>query len=57
LAQVLFHAQIASGTSPIEVNQSESVVFFVTQTGNFSYVCQIPGHVQVGMWGSVIVNP
>ncbi len=57
LSLVLFHAQIGSGANPIEVNQSESVVFSVTQAGNFSYVCQIPGHVQVGMWGSVIINP
>jgi len=56
-AKVLFGAQIASGTIPVEVNQSESVVFSVTQAGSFFYICQVAGHVQSGMWGSVVVNP
>jgi uncharacterized cupredoxin-like copper-binding protein len=54
---VLFHAQIASGTVPIEPNQTGSVVFIVAQAGNFFYICQVPGHVQSGMWGNVVVNP
>ena len=56
-ASVLFHAQIASGTVPIQVNQTGSVIFTVTKSGNFYYICQVPGHVQLGMWGSVVINP
>jgi uncharacterized cupredoxin-like copper-binding protein len=56
-APVLFSAKIASGSVPIEVNQTGSVIFTVTKSGNFSYVCQVPGHVQGGMWGSVVINP
>ena len=56
-AKVLFGAQIASGSVPIEMNQTGSVIFQVTKSGNFNYICQVPGHVQTGMWGSVVINP
>ena len=56
-ASVLFNAKIASSTVPIESNQSSSVIFRVTEPGNFSYICQVPGHVQLGMWGNVVVKP
>ncbi len=56
-APVLFKAQIASSTNPLQQGQSGSVVFTVTQAGNFSYICQVPGHENVGMWGNVVVNP
>ncbi|MGD0645823.1 MAG: multicopper oxidase domain-containing protein [Candidatus Bathyarchaeia archaeon] len=56
-ASVLFHAQIASGTFPLTTNQTGSVIFTVTKSGNFYYICQVAGHVQLGMWGSVVINP
>jgi nitrite reductase (NO-forming) len=56
-AKVLFGAQIDSGSVPIEMNQTGSVVFKVAQSGNFNYICQVPGHVSLGMWGSVVINP
>ena len=56
-AKVLFGAQIDSVSAPIPVNGTGSVVFKVTQSGNFYYICQIPGHVQLGMWGNVVVTP
>ena len=55
--KVLFGAQIDSGQVPIPVNESASVVFRVTKAGNYYYICQVAGHVQLGMWGSVIANP
>ena len=54
---VLFGAQVASGNLPLETNQSGSVIFTVGQSGNFFYICQVPGHVQLGMVGNVVVNP
>jgi uncharacterized cupredoxin-like copper-binding protein len=54
---VLFHAQIASESSPLQTNQTGLAVFTVTQSGSFFYICQVPGHVQLGMWGNVVVNP
>ncbi len=56
-ASVLFNARIASGNVPIQSNQMGFVIFKITQSGNFYYICQVPGHVQVGMWGNVVINP
>ncbi len=56
-APVLFHAQVASNDIPIPSNQTGSVIFSVTQAGNFFYICQVPGHLQLGMWGNVVANP
>ena len=56
-AQVLFGAQIDSGSIPIPVNESGSVIFKVTKPGNYYYICQVPGHVQLGMWGNIVINP
>lgn len=56
-AKVLFGAQIASGSVGIPVNQTGSVNFSITKSGNFYYICQVPGHVSLGMWGNVVVNP
>jgi uncharacterized cupredoxin-like copper-binding protein len=54
---VLFGAQVASGSLPLENNETGSVVFTVGQAGNFFYICQVPGHVQLGMSGNVVINP
>ena len=56
-ANVLFGAQIESGSIPIPVNESGSVIFKVTKPGDYYYICQVPGHVQLGMWGNVVINP
>jgi uncharacterized cupredoxin-like copper-binding protein len=56
-APVQFSAQIRSASSPLQHGESGSVVFTVTQAGGFYYICQVPGHVDVGMWGRVMVNP
>jgi uncharacterized cupredoxin-like copper-binding protein len=55
--KVLFGAQIGSGSVPIQVNETASVVFKVTKSGDYFYICQVPGHVQLGMWGNVVINP
>ena len=53
---VLFGAQIAS-TSYIAPGSSGSVTFTPNQAGNFYYICPVPGHVALGMWGNVVVTP
>jgi uncharacterized cupredoxin-like copper-binding protein len=55
--KVLFGAKIDSSSVPISVNETASVIFRVTKAGNYFYICQVPGHVQLGMWGNVVVNP
>ena len=56
-AKVLFSAQIDGGSLPIPVNETGSVIFKVTKPGNYYYICQVLGHVQLGMWGNVVINP
>jgi FtsP/CotA-like multicopper oxidase with cupredoxin domain len=40
----------------IQPGQSASVTFTPDQTGNFYYVCTVPGHIQLGMWGNVEIS-
>ena len=56
VTSVLFNAQIQSASNPITPQSSGSVTFTVNQAGNFFYVCQVPGNVDLGMWGNVAVT-
>jgi uncharacterized cupredoxin-like copper-binding protein len=51
----LFGAQI-DPTSFISPGASGSVTFTPTEVGTFFYICPVPGHVALGMWGTVIVT-
>lgn len=55
-ATVLFNAQIGSASSAIAPGSSGTVTFKVDTAGTFYYVCQVPGHVDLGMWGTVLVT-
>ena len=56
-APVQFNAQIRSASSPLQHGETGSVVFTVTKAGDYYYICQVPGHVDLGMWGKAVVNP
>jgi uncharacterized cupredoxin-like copper-binding protein len=56
-APVQFNAQIRSASNPLQHGESGSVVFTVNKAGDFYYICQVPGHVDLGMWGKIAVNP
>ncbi len=53
---VVFGAQIQSGSNPIPPGGSGSVTFKVTQAGTYNYICQVPGHVDLGMYGTVVIS-
>jgi uncharacterized cupredoxin-like copper-binding protein len=53
---VMFGAQIAP-TSYLAPGASGSVTFTPNQAGNFFYICPVPGHATLGMWGNIVVNP
>jgi uncharacterized cupredoxin-like copper-binding protein len=56
-ANILFNAQVASATNPLEPGQQTTVVFTPNYAGStFYYICPISGHAEAGMWGSVIVT-
>jgi plastocyanin len=44
-------------TSPINSQSSGKVTFKAGPAGNYFYICQVPGHVTLGLWGTVVVNP
>ncbi len=52
-ANVLWGAVI----SPINAGSNGQVTFTAGSAGSYFYICQIPGHVALGLWGTVTVNP
>jgi len=42
--------------SYIQPGESGSVTFTPDQTGSFYYVCTVPGHIELGMWGVVDIT-
>jgi len=42
--------------SYIPAGGSGNVTFTPNKTGNFYYVCTVPGHIDLGMWGNVKVS-
>ena len=56
-ATVLFGAAIASGSDPLPPGQSGSVEFNPnTVSSQYYYICPVPGHAELGMWGTVVVT-
>lgn len=53
---VVFNSAIQSGSTPIQPGQSASTTFTVDKAGSYYYVCQVPGHVDLGMWGNIKVT-
>ena len=56
-AKTLFGAVIASGSLPLNPGERGSVVFKADSVGTYYYICPVPGHVQLGMWGKIVVVP
>ena len=50
-------AQIGSASNPIVAGSTGSCTFTAGTSGNYYYNCQVDGHVSLGMWGTVTVNP
>ncbi len=53
----VFSAAIASGSQPLSPGQSGKVVFTPNKAGNYYYICPVPGHAELGMWGNITVVP
>jgi plastocyanin len=49
-------AQIGSIQNPIASGVTQSINFTVGSAGSYYYICQIDGHVTLGMWGMVTVK-
>ena len=49
-------AQIASISNPVSPGSSASTTFTAGSAGTYYYICQVDGHVTLGMWGPVTVS-
>jgi plastocyanin len=54
--QILFNSEIGSRVQPIPPGGGGSVVFRVDKAGQYYYICTVPGHYVLGMWGMVLVE-
>ena len=55
-AEPLWGAGIGSPTNPIASKKAGEITFTPTKPGEYYYVCQVPGHIELGMWGVFIVE-
>ncbi len=55
-AEPLWDAQIGTPTSPVQPKQQSSISFTPKKPGEYYYICQVPGHIQLGMWGKFVVE-
>lgn len=56
-ATVLFNAQIGSASNPLQTGQQGTVIFAPNNAGSsFYYICPVPGHAELGMYGSVVIT-
>ncbi len=46
-----------SATPLINAGSDAKVTFKAGSAGSYYYICQVPGHVALGLWGTVAVNP
>jgi uncharacterized cupredoxin-like copper-binding protein len=52
---VLFNAEIGS-TSYLQPGKQGTVIFTPNNAGSFFYVCPVPGHPELGMYGAVVIS-
>jgi uncharacterized cupredoxin-like copper-binding protein len=56
-ASVLFSAAIASGSNPLPPGQKGTTIFRPNSPSDlYYYICPVPGHPELGMYGSCIVT-
>ncbi|MGD0644760.1 MAG: plastocyanin/azurin family copper-binding protein [Candidatus Bathyarchaeia archaeon] len=56
-AKVLFNAKIGSAANPLQHEQQGTVIFIPNEAGaSYYYICPVPGHVSLGMYGSVVIT-
>ncbi len=55
-AATMWNAYVGTDSNPLTNGQSGSVTFTPDQAGTFYYLCPVPGHDDLGMWGLVKVT-
>jgi uncharacterized cupredoxin-like copper-binding protein len=56
-SMTLFNAAIASASMPLNPGGRGTIVFKADTPGSYYYICPVPGHAELGMWGNVLVKP
>jgi plastocyanin len=54
-AAILFNAEIGA-SSYLEPGKQGTVIFTPNNAGSFYYICPVPGHAELGMYGSVVIT-
>jgi plastocyanin len=54
-ATVQFNAEVGA-SSYLEPGKQGTVIFTPTNAGAFYYICPVPGHAELGMYGSVVIT-
>jgi uncharacterized cupredoxin-like copper-binding protein len=54
-ATVLFGAEIGA-SNYLEPGKQGTVIFTPNNGGSFYYICPVPGHAEVGMYGAVVIT-
>jgi len=52
----VWNVQLGTPTKPVGAGEEKSITFTPNRAGEFYYVCQVPGHIELGMWGKVIAE-
>jgi plastocyanin len=55
-ANTVFNAAIGSGSNPLTPGSKGSVIFTPNKAGTYYYLCPVPSHDDLGMYGVVIVS-
>ena len=55
-AEPLWGVQLGSPTRPVGPRSEDSITFTPNRPGEYYYVCQVPGHIELGMWGKLIAE-
>ena len=53
---ILFTGNIGNGARPLTPGSEGSVVFKADAPGTYYYICPVPGHPTLGMWGEFKVE-
>lgn len=55
-APIVFKATIGTGTRALVPGSQGSTVFNADKAGTYYYICPVPGHALLGMWGEFKVE-
>ena len=53
---ILFGAEIGSSTNPLSPGGKGTIIFQPSGAGNRYYICPVPGHAELGMWGNINIT-